>query len=176
MIGNILKVIIALILGCLFGLISGAISGALLGAIPGLFFREIILLKQTILMSISLGVILGGLFGLFATKLVDRFLDVKSKPFIGVIFGLLVGIIVIIRTGIIGNSDVDASDKYMYLIPIFYSEIVGSQIGAIIFSIIGAAGVVRFIVEDHNTVKNNKQKLEEIKRSLGMNSSEEKRG
>jgi hypothetical protein len=176
-IGNILKIVIALILGYLFGLVFGAISGALLGAIPGLFFREIILFKQSILMSITLVLILGGLLGLFASKLVNKFLDVNDNPFISMMFGLLVGILVIVfKVGVIGISDLDTSDQRIYLVPIFYGEIAGSAIGSIIFSIIGAIGVVRVIIKDDNDAKNNKQRLEEIKKSLGMNAPEEKSG
>ncbi len=177
MIAKILKVFIALIFGYLFGLVFGAISGALLGAIPGLFFREIVFYKQAILMSIALVSMLGGLLGLFAIKLANKFLDVNYKPFFGVMFGLLVGIIVIFfKIGIIGISGLDTSDQFFYLIPIFYSEIAGSEIGSIVFSIIGAAGAIQVIRKDQNDSENNKQRLEEIKKSLGMNTPKEKRG
>jgi len=177
MIGNVLKTISALIFGGLLGLLFGAISGALLGAIPGLFFLEIILFKQTILMSITLVLILAGLLGLMATGLVNKFFDVNDRPLIGVMLGIFVGIIVIVfKVGVIGYSDLDTSSRYIYFIPIFYGEIAGSEIGSIIFSISGAAGVIRTIIRNRNAAKNNKQKLEEIKKSLGMDASEEKRG
>ena len=176
MIGNILKIIIFLIVGSLFGLVFGATTGALLGALPGLIFREIILFKQTILMSISLGVFLGGLFGLFSTKLVNRIFEVNNEPLNGAIFGIIVGILVTMRTGIIGNSGLDTSDSFVFLIPVFYSQILGSKIGAIVFSMIGATSIIKSIIEEHNSLKDNKQKLEEVKKSLGIHSSEEKRG
>ena len=178
MAGNILKLLVTLIIGYFLGLFIGMISGAVLGAIPGLFFREIVNSDKTILMSIALSLISGVFIGFLATLLVNKFFSANDKPLTGALLGLVVGFIVVFFVdGVIDVSPSDAINYPFYLYPVVYSGIVGSDIGEIIFPIISAIRVIRSIIEDQKEAINNKKRLEEIKLSLGINSSkEEKRG
>lgn len=163
MIRNILKIVATLVVGYLLGLTFGAIFGIFLGGIPALFFREIINFNQTVLMSITLTLILGVLLGLFAMRLVNRIFDASGKPLIGVLVGLMAGFIVVFFIeGVIDISDSEMFIKPMYIFPIVYSGVIGSEIGSIIFPIIGGLGVIRDIITKTKEAKNHEDRLDQF--------------
>ena len=169
MIGNILKVIAAIIIGFLVGLMSGAILGIPFGLGISLFFREIVFSHQTVLMSIILSSILGALLGLFSIQIINRVAETDDKPFAGIVVGAFVGIIVaIFLYGYIDIPDPSIFEQSFYPFPIFYSVSIGSQIGAIIFPIFGAAAVVRDITRTYAEIRKNKERENEQKNELSF--------
>ena len=178
MVGNILKIIATLVLGYALGWIVGAMSGAILGAIPGLFFREIIDANLEVLMSITISLLLGGIVGFLVTLFSNKIFEASDKPFAGVVLGIVISLIVIFFVdGMIGFSDNVTFDQSFSILPVIYSGTVGSDIGSIVFSLLGVTRVVRDILETYKEAGNNKKRLEGIKMSLGMHSSDkEKRG
>ena len=178
MIRNILKIIATLCIGYLLGLTFGIILGIFLGGIPALFFRQIINSNQTVLMSITLTLILGGLLGFFAMQFVNKIFAANDKPLIGVLLGIVVGFIVVFfAEGVIDISDPETFIKPMGIYPIIYSGIVGSDIGSIVFPIIGTTRVIRDILANNKEARNDEKCLKQIQMFLGIHqSNKEKRG
>ena len=178
LIRNILKIIATLCIGYLLGLTFGSILGIFLGGIPSLFFREIVNSNQTVLMSITLTPILGGLLGFFAMQFVNKIFAVNDKPLLGVLLGIVVGFIVVFYLeGVIDISDHETFIKPMGIIPIIYSGIVGSDIGSIIFPIIGTTRVIQDILTNNKAARNNENRLEHMQIFLDKHlSNKEKRG
>ena len=176
MIRYILKIIATLCISYLLGLTFGSILGIFLGAIPGLFFREIVNSNQTVLMSITLTLILGVLLGLFAMHFVNKIFTASDKPLIGVLLGIVVGFIVVFFVeGVIDISDPETFIKPMIIIPIVYSGIVGSDIGSIIFPIIGTTRVIQDIFKNNKEAINNEKRLEQIQMFLDKHLSKKEK-
>ncbi len=175
---NILNILGILIVEYLLGTTLGMVLGAFIGALPGLFYREIVNSGFSIIMSISISLILGILNGLIATLMFNKFYCSNGKLFNGTLLGFAIGLTgIFFDYGIINVESFEINNYQYYLYPIIYSGIVGSNIGEIIFPIIGAILFVRSIIEDNKSSANNAERLEEIKKSLGINSSNvEKRG
>jgi len=175
---NILKIIATLCIGYLLGLTFGSILGIFLGGTPSLFFREIVNSNQTVLMSITLALILGGLLGYFAMQFVNKIFTANDKPLIGVLLGIVVGFIVVFYLeGVVDIPDPETFIKPMGTIPIIYSGIVGSDIGAIVFPIIATTRVIQDILTNNKTTRNNENRLEQMQIFLDKHlSNNEKRG
>ena len=149
---NLPKFIAILIISYLLGITFGSIFGIFLGGIPALFFREIISSNLATPVSVAISLILGGLLGFLAMQLVNKLFPPSSKPLAGILLGFAVGLIVIFFVeGIIYVPDPDSLMKPMYTYPIIYSGIVGSNVGSIIFPIIGVIRVIRDIVTKTQT-------------------------
>lgn len=178
MIGNFFKIIATLVVGYFVGWIFGAMLGAFLGAIPSLFFREIFNFNQAVPMSISLSLLLGGILGFFAIHMTNKVLEANDKPFAGVAIGLITSLLVVFfKDGVIGFANAVTFRQSFYILPLIYSARVGGDTGSIIFSILGATRVIRDIIETYKEAGDKKERLEGIKMSLGMPSSnKEKRG
>jgi hypothetical protein len=178
MIGNFFKIIATLVIGYFVGWIFGAMLGAFLGAIPSLFFREIFDSHQAVSMSISLSLLLGGILGFFATRMANKVFEANDKSFAGVAMGLVTGLLVVFfKDGVIGFSNTVTFRQSFYILPLIYSARVGDDTGSIIFSILGVTRVLRDIIETYKEAGDQKERLEGIKMSLGMPSSnKEKRG
>ena len=177
MIGNILKIIATLTICYFLGLAFGAIFGIILGGIPSLLFHEIVYSNQTVLMSIIISLILGVLLGFLAMQFVNKIFSTNAKPFIGILLGIAVGLIIVfVMDGVIDISVPDLTNQPMHIIPIIYSGRVGCYIGGIIFPIIGASGVIFDIFASYTGARRNKNGLEEFRKFLSKNSpNEEKR-
>jgi len=170
MIANILKIITTLTICYFIGLTFGVIFGIFLGGIPSLFFREIIFSNQTILMSIIISIILGVMLGFFAMQLVSKYFSAKAKPVIGIFLGLAVSLVIVfIFEGVIDISDPALINQPMSIIPIIYSGIVGSYIGAIMFPLIGAYRVILDLVASYKEERSNKNGLTELQKFLSKN-------
>jgi hypothetical protein len=169
MLGNIGKFVAAVILGFLVGLLSGIVLGFGLGLVLSLFFLEIVLAEQTILISILLSAVLGGLLGWFAVRMINKATETNDNPLAGVATGVVVG--VIIATFVYGYIDIpDPSifEQSFYTVPIFYGVSVGGQIGAIIFPIFGAAAVVRETITTYREFRKNTQPQNKDKNELSF--------
>ena len=172
MIGNLLKIIATLVLGLALGWIVGGMTGAFLGAVPGLFFRDIVSSNLAVAMSICLSLLLGGILGFLAIQISNRMFTANDKPLAGVVVGIVISLIVVFFVdGVIGFSDTIKFDQSFYILPVIYSGTVGSDIGSMVFSILGVTRVIRDILETYKEAGNNNERLEEIKMSLGMHSS-----
>ena len=171
MIGHITKVVFVAIAGCLLGYLYGAFLGAFLGALPGLFFREIVYVNQTILMSMALSLISGGLLGFSAVQLINKFFNASDKLLMGVLIGVTVSFIVVFYIdGVIDISSLDFKQS-SYAFPIIYGGIVGGDIGAIVFPILGVIRVVREIIETYIEAKKYKKRLAELKDKLSSDTN-----
>ena len=178
MIRNILKITATLCLGYLLGLTFGIILGIFLGGIPSLLFREIVNSNQIVLMSISLTLILGVLLGFFAMHLVNKIFAASDKPLIGALLGIAVSLMVVFFVeGVIDISDPEMFVKPMGIYPIIYGGILGSDIGSIVFPIIGTTRVIQDILKNNKAARNNEKRLEQIQMFLDRYlSNKEKRG
>jgi len=174
MIESIPKIIAILIICYLLGLTFGIIFGIFLGAIPTLFFKEIINSNQAVLVSITISLLLGGLLGFLAVQFANLVYVPSDNPLKGVLFGFAIGLIVVFFVeGVIYLPEPEALIRPMYIYPIMYSGIVGSNIGSIIFPIIGLLRVIRDIVANNTEARSNSEHLEQTKMFLGMHSSNE---
>lgn len=142
------------------------VSGAFVGAIPSLFFQEIVNARVTALMSLTLSLLLGTLLVFLSTFIINKVFSSNDKPRLFVLFGFAVSIFAIYLNGIIVVSP---SETFHFSYPLIYSGIIGSDIGSIVFSIMSTLKVIREIFNDRKEKKNNAEKLEEIKKTLGMN-------
>jgi hypothetical protein len=178
MVRNILTIIATLSIGYLLGLTFGIILGIFLGGIPSLLFREIVNSHQTVLMSITLTLILGVLLGFFAMHLVNKIFAASDKPNIGALLGIAVSLMVVFFVeGVIDISDPEMFVKPMGIYPIIYGGILGSEIGSIIFPIIGTTRVIRDILANNKEARNDEKRLEQIQMFLDIHlSNKEKRG
>jgi hypothetical protein len=178
MIRNMLKIISTLCIGYILGLTFGIIFGIFLGGIPSLFFREIVNSHQTVLMSISLALILGVLLGFFAMHLVNKIFAASDKPLIGALLGIAVSLMVVFFVeGVIDISDPEMFVKPMGIYPIIYGGILGSDIGSIVFPIIGTTRVIRDILANNKETRKDDKSLEQIQKFFGIHlPNKEKRG
>ncbi len=154
MIGSTFKVIAALIIGYIVGFLCGFALGVLLGLAPSLFFREIVSSNQTILMSLLLAVILGGLLGSLEVQVFNKIFATSDNPLIGTLAGAILGLVLVVF--VYGVLDVPSSGPFnqrFYSVPMLYSSTLGSRIGAIIFSVFGAAETVREIAKPYQEVR-----------------------
>jgi len=172
MVGNIIKFLAALVIGCIVGWILGAALGSFLGAIPALFFYEIVAANQEILFSALMSLIMGGLLGFVAVQFINKFMGASEKPFLGIALGVIVGFVVVIfMTGLIdfpNGQTVDSSES-LYLV--IYGGMIGGDIGLIIFPVLGGIKTLRDFVEGAKEMERNKERMEQIKKSLGVGSS-----
>jgi len=178
MIRNILMLFATLGVGYLLGLTFGIILGIFLGGIPYLLFREIVNSNQTVLMSISLALILGVLLGFFAMHLVNKIFAASDKPLIGALLGIAVSLMVVFFVeGVIDISDPEKFVKPMGIYPIIYCGILGSNIGSIVFPIIGTTRVIRDILANNKEIRKDDKSLEQIQKFFDIHlSNKEKRG
>ena len=178
MIGNVLKITVTLALGYALGWIAGSTLGFVVGAVPALFFREIVDSNLAIVMSISTSLLLGAILGFLATQISNRLFAASDKPWTAVMIGMVIGLIVLFFVdGILSFSDSATLDQSATMLPLIYAGMVGSDIGSIIFPIVGATRVIRDIMETHKEARKNQKRLEEIQISLGIHAPQEgKRG
>src|SRR5688500_16894823 len=99
--GNIIKILAAIVIGYILGFLVGAVLGGILGLITTLFFREIVFSNQTILMSTVMAILLGGISGYIAMEAGRRIFETPDKSWLGVIFGSVIGLMVLFNYGVI---------------------------------------------------------------------------
>jgi len=172
MIRNILMIFATLGIGYLLGLTFGIILGIFLCGIPSLLFREIVNSNQTVLMSISLTLVLGFLLGFFAMHLVNKIFAASDKPLIGALLGIAVSLMVVFFVeGVIDISDPEMFVKSMGIYPIIYGGILGSNIGSIVFPIIGTTRVIRDILANNKEIRKDDKSLEQIQKFFDIHLS-----
>jgi hypothetical protein len=160
--GNMLKVVATIIVGYIIGLLSGVILGAVFGVFFSFFVPDFISSYQATLVSFFIALTLGSLLSSFASQVFNRMFETNINSFLGVIPGALFGLILVVF--VYGYVDVsDPSGRYVHrtvnhfvLTPIMpYSAKIGGQIGAIVFPLFGAVGVIREIIQSHLQLQRN---------------------
>ena len=166
---SILKVVIAIIAGYIVGWLSGAVLGAFFGVLISFFIRDIVLPNQAVLISILLSLTLGSLLSLFASRIFNTLFETNINSFIGAIPGALIGLVIVVF--VYGYIDVPDPDSYhgsitvnrFTLTPImFYSTKISSQIGATVFPIFSALGIIRETIKSHLELRRNREFMKNL--------------
>jgi hypothetical protein len=178
---SIMITIAALGGGSILGLILGAILGAVLGGGISLFFEQILLSHQTVLMSILISFCVGGLLGLFALLINNKLFDARDHPLVGITAGAVIGVVVMVFFyGYLDVSNIPIPYPYVrgshYFIfpPFTYSVSLGSRIGATIFPLFGATALVREENRTYREIKKNQESENDPSFYRGKNSVTDK--
>ena len=153
MIKNLAYVLIAGFGGYFIGSTIGVIAGTLFGIFLGMFFREIVYSQQTISMSILFALTLGGFLGWLAIVTSNKIYGHKGKPRFGILFGSVLGFMVILVYGVIVISDPNLFDHTFYIIPLQYGIVIGQYTGSIHYMVAGIIVSVREILMRRPTQK-----------------------
>jgi hypothetical protein len=160
--GNIIKILAAILIGYILGFIVGATIGGILGLITSFFFWEIVFSNQTILMSIVMAVLLGGMCGYIAMEAGRRIFETPDKSWLGVVFGSVVGLMVLFNYGVIYIPDPSIFEQGFYIIPVAYSVDLGKYIGSIFFPLIGIRGIIYEAAETRKRIKANEESKNDL--------------
>ncbi len=162
--GNILKVVATIIVGYIVGFMLGSILGALIGIFASFFIPDVILPHQATLISLFISITLGSLLSSFASQVFNRLSETNINSFLGAIPGVLIGLIIVVFVyGYVDVSDPNNfygrfSVKHLALTPVMpYSAKIGGQIGAVIFALFGAIGIIREMIQSHLQLQRNRK-------------------